>query len=151
MSWLKEKIAQIREYNRLREDCITKSENAMSVLFRWARASRAIEKEYPLYQHLAIEDSPDKFGLWEQYPCVVYKIGNEKYSLGELVNMDAKVLTCPRFCKDKVCDKYECMYNAANQEYVTASKDFDIAMREFNRVYSLKVAARKRVFGRENR
>ena len=148
MSRLKEKIAQIKEYNRLKQERRIKGGIAMDAFLRWGRALRAIEKEYPLDQHLVIEDSPDKFGLWGKYPCRVSKTGNEKYRCGFLTHIDAMSFTCPNFSKDKVCEKCECMYNMANQEYVNASKDFDIISGEFNKIDLTLRSLRKSIFGR---
>ena len=146
---LTEKFRQIQEYNRLNKDYKAKGAHVFKMFLDWVRAVRAITHEYPLSQQLAIENNPDAFGK-PDYPCLVDQVGGEKYRFGVLVSIDAaKNFVCPNFSKDKVCDRVACRYHHAHQEYITANKDYNIAVREFNKAELLRNAARERAFGRK--
>lgn len=145
---LKTKFKQIKEYNRLNDDCRSKRWRAFEMLFAWARAARAITREYPITQYLPIEDSQDAFGT-NDFPCLVNKFSGGKYRAGILVGLSAEIFTCPNFSKDTPCEKTACRYHHAHQEYVDANKDYRIALREFDKAEVLRNAARERAFGRK--
>lgn len=146
---LKEKFRQIKEYNLLRQDYKSKGVRVFEMFLAWVRAKRAITREYPLSQQLPIENNLDAFGS-PDYPCLVDQVGGEKYRLGVLVSIDAaKSFVCPKFSKDKVCDRVACRYHHAHQEYIIANKDYNIAVREFDKAEKLRNAARERAFGRK--
>jgi len=146
---LTEKFRQIQEYYRLKDDYKSKRVHAFEMFLAWARAVRAINREYPLSQLLPIENNPYAFGL-PDYPCLVDKVGGDRYRFGILVGIDCvKNFVCPNFSKDKPCEKTACRYHHAHQEYVNANKDYNIAVREFDKAEALRNAARERAFGRK--
>ncbi len=146
---LKTKFRQIQEYNRLKDDYKSKRVHAFEMFLAWARAVRAITREYPITQYLPIEDNQDAFGT-NDFPCLVDKFGGERYKLGILVGIEcAQNFVCPNFSKDTPCEKTACRYHHAHQEYVNANKDYNIALREFNKAEVLRNVARERAFGRQ--
>ena len=146
---LTEKFYQIKEYNRTKADCKATGAHVFKMFLAWVRAKRAITHEYPLSQQLPIENNPNAFGT-DGFPCLVDQVGGEKYRWGILVSIDAaKSFVCPNFSKDKVCDKVACRYHHAHQEYINANKDYNIAVREFDKAELLRNVAWERAFGRK--
>lgn len=146
---MSEKFRQIQEYNRLNKDYKAKRLHVFDVFLVWARATRAITREYPMAQQLPIENNLNAFGL-PDFPCLVDKFSGERYKLGILVGIEcAQNFVCPNFSKDKVCDRVACRYHRAYQEYVIANKNWNDALREFDKAEALRNAARERAFGRK--
>ena len=144
----KEKIAQIKEYRRLKHEHKVIVRNANDLFFAWVRTWRPIEKEYSLDAPLSIEESNEYFGL-PGYSCIVRKVGNEKYRFGFLTHIDSKEFRCPNFSAREVCKNTACRFHHENQKFITAGGDLDKVLKEGKKIESELHYARMHMLGRE--
>ncbi len=148
MSKIKEKIALLQEYRRLK-----KIANKWADCAEWFSDKKLNEQIKMEYMRETTEPrvAPTNWGD-ECTPCHVVQVNTcelNPYVLDYNIMPEEQYLfNCPLFNEAKPCTNRNCQHNAGNKKYFYYDEKYNQAMKKYKSAYARADVARAKIFGR---
>ena len=146
MAWLENKIIQVKEYKRLKQQWLEK--NRLLDEIREMPCSTIVRFHYNLMHPNIVKEDPIPFGAIN-WPCILVQQGTENDFWLDMLSGKHELwwneFHCPNFNENEPCKKCECMHHSSNVQHFKEKRAWD----EMIEAQIAMEKAKKRIWHRE--